>query len=401
MFFDLDLSAAALIVTRASGARTVMSAGAPSASDPPGRWKTRAGLTDSNSTSRGQRDLPGVQQAVADNRHRRLEPDDAEGRAVELEHLLVRVVRRVVGGDHVDAAVGDAREHRVAVRGFAQRRVHLEVGVVLRRPVERLVGEREMVRRDLARDVHAALLAGAHGAQRLARAHVRDVDMAAGQLRQRDVALDHQRFGHAGNPAQAERRGVVALVRDAIALERRVLAVVDDRHAEHAGVLERAAHQQRRRHRPAVVGERDAPGGLLLAELGELIALGPERDGADRIHARELRFGRLLEDELRDPGVVVDRVGVRHARDRREPAGDGRRHAGGDRFLVLLPRLAQVDVDVDEARRHDPAALHLEHLGAVDRQVLADPRDRAVVDQDVERAVAAVGRIDDPPVLQQ
>ncbi len=224
---------------------------------------------------------------------------------------------------------------------------------------------------------------------------------AAGQLRQRDVALDHQRFRHAGNPAQAERGGVVALVRDAIALERRILAVVDDRHAEHAGVLERAPHQQRRRDRPAVVGERDAAGGLLLAELGELLALRPERDRADRIHARQLRFGRLLEDELRDPGVVVDRVGVRHARDRRESAGDRRRRAGGDRLLVLLPRLAQVHVDVDEARGHDPAARHFEDLGALDRQVLADARDHAVLDQDIELAVPAIDGIDHPPVLQQ
>ena len=165
--------------------------------------------------------------------------------------------------------------------------------------VERLVGEREMMRRDLACDVHAALLAGAHGAQRLPRAHVRDVDVAAGQLGERDVALDHQRLGDAGNPAQAERRRVIALVRDAVALERRVLAVIDDRHAEHAGVLERPPHQQRRRHRPAVVGERDASGGLLLAELGQLLALRAERHGADRIDAREPRFRRLLQDELR------------------------------------------------------------------------------------------------------
>ena len=78
---------------------------------------------------------------------------------------------------------------------------------------------------------------------------------------------------------------------------------------------------------------------------------------------------------------------------------DGR--AGGDRLLVLLPGLAQVHVDVDESWRHDPAARDLEHLGALDRQVLADARDHAVLDQDIELAVPAVGRIDHAPVLQQ
>ena len=54
-------------------------------------------------------------------------------------------------------------------------------------------------------------------------------------------------------------------------------------------VLERPAHQQRRRDRPAVVGERDAAGGLLFAELGQLLALRSDRHGADRIDARAAR----------------------------------------------------------------------------------------------------------------
>jgi hypothetical protein len=102
---------------------------------------------------------------------------------------------------------------------------------------------------------------------------VRDVHVAARELCQRHIPLHHQRFRHAGNPAQAERRGVVPLVRDAIPLERRILAVVDDGQAEHTRVLESTAHQERRRHRAAVVGERYAAGRLLLAELGKLRAL--------------------------------------------------------------------------------------------------------------------------------
>ena len=69
----------------------------------------RAGLTDSSSTSRGSRISAGVHEPIETQRHGRLEADDAERRAVELDVLLVVVVRRVIGGDHVDAAVGDAR----------------------------------------------------------------------------------------------------------------------------------------------------------------------------------------------------------------------------------------------------------------------------------------------------
>ena len=133
----------------------------------------------------------------------------------------------------------------------------------------------------------AALLARADGAQRVPRAHVRDVHAAAGHGRQRDVTLHHDRLGLARDAAQAEPRGVEALVRDAVALERRVLAVVDDGHAEQARVLERAPHQQRRRHRPAVVGHGDAARLPQLAELGELLALRSTRDRADRVDARE------------------------------------------------------------------------------------------------------------------
>jgi hypothetical protein len=114
-----------------------------------------------------------------------------------------------------------------------------------------------------------------------------------------------------------------------------------------------------------------------------------------------VRFGRLLEDELRDTGVVVDRIRVRHARDGGESARDRRRGTAGDRFFMLLPGLAQVHVNVDEARRDDPAARDLEYLGAIDRKVLPDALDLPVFNQHIEFAVPAVGGIDHAPVLQQ
>ena len=77
------------------------------------------------------------------------------------------------------------------------------------------------------------------------------------------------------------------------------------------------------------------------------------------------------------------------------------RGAGRDRLLVLLSRLAQVDVDVDQAGGDDHAGRDLEHLGAVRRQVATDTADGAVLDQDVERAVPAVTGVDHASVLQQ
>ena len=52
MFFDLLTNFVRSIVTGRSGARIVMSAGAPGASDPPGTRRIFAGFTDISSTIR-------------------------------------------------------------------------------------------------------------------------------------------------------------------------------------------------------------------------------------------------------------------------------------------------------------------------------------------------------------
>ena len=102
------------------------------------------------------------------------------------------------------------------------------------------------------------------------------------------------------------------------------------------------------------------------------------------------------------PALSLTGTGVRHARDRREAAGDRRRGAGRDRFLVLLSRLAQVHVHVDQTRdRRRARSACRRRRRRVDGQIAADPRDAVAVDQHVEHAVAAVRRIDDAPAFQQ
>ena len=71
----------------------------------------------------------------------------------------------------------------------------------------------------LARDADAAFLPGANGAERLPRAHVRDVHVCICQLRERDIPLDHDRFGLTGNAPQSELGGHVSLMRHAVAFE--------------------------------------------------------------------------------------------------------------------------------------------------------------------------------------
>ena len=236
-------------------------------------------------------------------------------------------MRRVVGRDHVDAAVGESLNHRVAIGRLAQGRIHLHVRVVRFRRREHLVRQNQMVRRHLTRHARAARLAVPDRVERQPRAHVRDVDDAAGQPGERNITKGHDRLGLARDPAEPERRRLVPFVRDAVALQRLLLAVFDHRDVEHARVFERAAHQQRRRHRMPIVGHGHTSRGFQLGDVGELLALLTARHGADRIDAREIRVRRLAQDVRGHAGVVVDRRRVRHARDRGEAAGHCGRQA--------------------------------------------------------------------------
>jgi hypothetical protein len=94
-----------------------------------------------------QRDRARVDQSIERQRHGRLEPGDAERRPIELDVLLIVVMRRVIGGDHVDGAVDDSVHHGVAIQLVAKRRIHLDVGVVGPPQRQHLVCEDEMMRR--------------------------------------------------------------------------------------------------------------------------------------------------------------------------------------------------------------------------------------------------------------
>ena len=93
-----------------------------------------------------ERDQPGLDEVRVERRERRLEPGDAERRRLERHLLLVPRVRRVVGGDAGDRPVAERLDQRLAVVLGPERRVHLHVRV---ERADRLVGEHEMVRRDL------------------------------------------------------------------------------------------------------------------------------------------------------------------------------------------------------------------------------------------------------------
>jgi hypothetical protein len=227
---------------------------------------------------------------------------------------------------------------------------------------------------------------------------VRDVHLAACQLCQQHVALDHDRLGRARPAPQAEEGRDRALVHRRLLGEARLLAVVDHGQPEGLRVLQRPAHHARARHRAAVVRDRDAARLAQVPVLRQLLALRAARDGPDRIHAHGAFGARALEDRAGDARGVVDRLGVRHRAHRGEPARRRRPRACRDRLLVLAPGLAQVRVQVDEARAHD-AAERVQDRRALGVEPLAHAHDAPVLDAHVRRAVDVVRRVDHAPAL--
>jgi hypothetical protein len=178
--------------------------------------------------------------------------------------------------------------------------------------------------------------------------------------------------------------------------------VIDDRHVEHARVLERPAHQQRSRHRAAIIGDRHAPGLTKLRDVGELLAFLTARHGTNGIDTRQVRLRGLFQNVLGHPSVVVHGNGVGHARDRGEAPGHGRCSPGRHGLLVLLTGFAQVHVHVDEAGTDDHVRRNLDHHRVrLDGEIPSDPRDPIAFEQEIESTVSAIGRIDDPSSFEQ
>ena len=76
----------------------------------------------------------------------------------------------------------------------------------------------------------------------------------------------------------------------------------------------------------------------------------PDGDGADGVQARAAERARLGDEHLGDDARVVDRARVRHAQTSTKPPAAAARRPLATSSLPSLPGLAQVRVQVDEAR---------------------------------------------------
>ena len=209
-----------------------------------------------------------------------------------------------------------------------------------------------------------------------------------------EVPGNRRRFadGRLAGQAQSGRDG--PFVHRRSPRETRILRVLNHRHCEESGVLERPAQQVPVADPVPVVGKRDRAGAPHFPELGELLPPAAARDGPDRIDARGPGFRAPRRDECGHGAVVVDRVRIRHRADRREAAGRRGGCAGCDRLRVFAPRLAQVDVEIDEPGK-DEQPRGVKDEGAVVGEPLVHRFHPAVAQENVERAVPAVSRVHD------
>ena len=287
-------------------------------------------------------------------------------------------MRGVVGGDHVDGAVEKRLLERLGVAGLAQRRVHAEQAVV---GGELLVGEHEVVRGDLGGDVDALVLSKAqklHGALGGGVAQVVAAAVVAGHDR---VARHNGLLRHARPTAQAQARGLLALVGDGALGHAVVLGVLREHHVVRLGVLDGAAHQLRVVDALAVVGEHAHAAAGHQPDLGELLTLQPLGNGADRVDVALAVLLALRPHRLGEERLVYHRGGVRHGEHGGKTALGRGVGAGGDGLSVLAAGLAQVHVHVHQARQqHVAPAVH--DLVRVVEGVLPDRVDHAVGDVD-------------------
>src|SRR5208283_4726972 len=285
----------------------------------------------------------------------------------------------------------EATDHGLDITPGTQGRVHLVVGVERAEP---LVGEREMVGAGLGGDLDPASLALADQLDGASRRDVLDVQPAARDLGEADVAGDHDVLGGVWHAGKSESHRLETLVHDAANGELGHLAVLHDHAVEHLGVLEGAAHQGSRGDRRAVVGEGHGTTGDKLTKSRQFFALAALAHGAYGIDVG-LASALALEHDKLGRGLAVDggnRVG--HAGHRCHPSRQGGRGTRGDGLILLVAWLSQVDVNVDQPGAYDQSAGIDDDLGLF---VACPGRQHvATADPEIADLVAVPAGVDDP-----
>lgn len=229
------------------------------------------------------------------------------------------------------------------------------------------------------------------------------VDVGAGDFGEKNIAGDNGFFAGGGPTTKAEDSAVVAFVNHAVADERIILAMIEDREIKHAGVFEGAAHEFVALNAFTVVGDGDDSCLFEGTDGREFFSSDAFRDGASDVDIDETFARSFLADQRDCAGRVDGRAGVGHAHDGGESAARGCVGAGGNCFFDGLAGFAEMDVGIDEARANDEAGdvPFFRVRRGFELGGGAKGGDLAIEDQKILDAVEPVGGIDHAAILEK
>ena len=250
-----------------------------------------------------------------------------------------------------------------------------------------------MVGRGLGRHRQPGLLGRSHHGHRPGCRQMLEVHPRSCEPGQGDVSHDHQLLGLGGLAAESEPARPLAFVHVAAGAEFVHLAVLGQHHratarevVEPGRVLQGPSHHPGVLHTGAVVGEHPHSQPDQLGHGHQVDAPTAHGDGRRGVHVAA-RPGAEVLHLAHHRRAVDGRVGVGHGDHGGEPTQGGAPGAGLDGLGVLPAGLAQVDVQIDQSRRHHAAGRVQRavavHAGWIDRD------HPAVADQHVGAAASA------------
>ena len=142
----MDLNLVTSTVHSASGSKTVMSAGAPMESVPPGNTEYPGGRDGHLFDHLRERQIAGLDQVRHDEAERGFEAEHSEWSKRELLLFFMGRMGRVVGRDGIQRAVFETFDNCQLIGVSAERRRHFGVGIVA---VAGFVGQRDILRAGL------------------------------------------------------------------------------------------------------------------------------------------------------------------------------------------------------------------------------------------------------------
>ena len=324
--------------------------------------------------------------------------DHSEGRQLELAVLFPCGMRSVVGDDAVDGAVDDAGQQGIAVFLGTQGRIDLQGGVVI--VADGIFVQEQVMRGRLAGYLQAFRFSCTDHFQAACGGDVLNVQRAAGQTGQGDVAGDLDFLAFGGPTQHAQTGGNHAFVDLAFADQIVVLLVGHDNAVELGSVVHDAAHHAGTLDAAAVIGEGNGAVGHHVAHFGDDFALQALGCGTGHMDTALTDSCCTGKDVFHTQGIVDDGIGVSHAAHGGETAMGSRTGAGSDIFLLLETGLAQMHVHVDQTGNGDLSA-HIAGFALFDGKVLAHFGDLAVADHDVANFIERDLRVDRANILKQ